>query len=38
MAKMDALGIGAGDDYDDDDDDDDDLGNLDDLEAYFKKS
>ncbi|GMI42902.1 hypothetical protein TrCOL_g9228 [Triparma columacea] len=36
MAKMDALGIGAGDEYDDDDDD--DLGNLDDLEAYFKKS
>jgi hypothetical protein len=36
MAKIDALGIGAGDDYDDDDDD--DLGNLDDLEAYFKKS
>ncbi|GMH49190.1 hypothetical protein TrRE_jg9047 [Triparma retinervis] len=40
MAKMDALGIGAGDGYgdDDDDDDDDDLGNLDDLEAYFKNS
>jgi hypothetical protein len=36
MAKMDALGVGAGDDYDNDDDD--DLGNLDDLEAYFKKS